>query len=90
MIERLALVIHWVGFLCLLLAVFYGVILQSLTDTEFYSLLLTAVAAWPIKWGAIVHWPIKFILTGNKAIFPWQAKYSWTLQKGIHITENKD
>ena len=80
MIERLALVIHWVGFLCLLLAVCYGVILQSLIDTEFYSLLLTAVAAWPIK----------FILTGNKAIFPWQAKYSWTLQKGIHITENKD
>ncbi|MBT73979.1 MAG: hypothetical protein CMQ15_18415 [Gammaproteobacteria bacterium] len=80
MIERLALVIHWVGFLCLLLAVFYGVILQSLTDTEFYSLLLTAVAAWPIK----------FILTGNKAIFPWQTKYSWTLQKGIHASENED
>ena len=80
MIERLALVIHWVGFLCLLLAIFYGVILQSLTDTEFYSLLLTAVAAWPIK----------FILTGNKAIFPWQTKYSWTLQKGIHASENED
>ena len=74
MIERLALVIHWVGFLCLLFAIFYGVILQSLTDTEFYSLLLTAVAAWPIK----------FILTGNKAIFPWQTKYVDLHPKLIH------
>ena len=80
MIERLALVIHWVGFLCLLFAVFYGVILQLLTDTETYSLLFIAVAAWPIK----------FILNGNKAIFSWRAKCSWTLQKGIHISENKD
>jgi hypothetical protein len=80
MIERLALVIHWGGFLCLLFAVFYGVILQLLTDTETYSLLFIAVAAWPIK----------FILTGNKAIFSWRAKYSWTLQKGIHFTQNKD
>ena len=77
MIERLALVLHWVGFICLLFATLFGVILQSLTNTEFYSLLLVVLAAWPMQ----------FILTGNKSIFPWQKKYSWTLQKGIHVRE---
>ncbi len=77
MIERLALVLHWVGFICLLLATLFGVIFQSLTNTEFYSLLLVVLAAWPMQ----------FILTGNKSIFPWQKKYSWTLQKGIHVRE---
>jgi len=80
MIERLALVLHWVGFISLSFAAFFGVILQSLTNTEFYSLLLITTAAWPIQ----------FILTGNKSIFPWQTKYSWTLQKGIHVEENED
>jgi len=80
MIERLALVIHWLGSLCLLIAIFYGVILQSLTDIGFYSLLLIAGAAWPIK----------FILTGNSEILPWQKKYAWTLKKGIYASENED
>jgi|TARA_B100001142_G_C14138123_1_gene579557 hypothetical protein len=80
MIERLALVLHWVGFICLSFAAFFGVILQSLANTEFYSLLLIAALAWSIQ----------FILTGNKSIFPWQKKYSWTLQKGIHAPENGD
>ena len=80
MIERLALVLHWVGFISLSFAALFGVILQSLTNAEFYSLLLITTAAWPIQ----------FILTGNKSIFPWQKKYSWTLQRGIHIEENED
>ena len=80
MIERLALVLHWIGFICLLFAVVFGVILQSLINTEFYLLLLITIAAWSVQ----------FILTGNKSIFPWQKKYSWTLQKGIHVPENGD
>jgi hypothetical protein len=80
MIERLALVLHWVGFICLSFAVVFGVILQSLTNTAFYSLLLIAAGAWPIQ----------FILTGDKSIFPWQMKYSWTLQKGIHASEDEN
>jgi hypothetical protein len=35
-------------------------------------------------------WPIKFILTGNSEILPWQKKYAWTLQKGIYASENED
>ena len=80
MIERLALVLHWVGFICLFFTVVFGVILQSLINTEFYLLLLITIAAWSVQ----------FIPTGNKSIFPWQKKYSWTLQKGIHAPENGD
>ena len=43
MIERLALVLHWIGFICLLFAVVFGVILQSLINTEFYLLLLITI-----------------------------------------------
>ena len=81
MIERLALVIHWVGFICLPLLLLLAGVLSNSRDE--YVL-------WMIGWIILLHWPIKFILTGNKAIFPWQTKYSWTLQKGIHASENED
>ena len=79
MIERLALVLHWVGFICLLFAVVFGVILQSLINTEFYLLLLITIAAWSVQ----------FILTGNKSILPWQKKYTWNLQEGVHASEDE-
>ena len=81
MIERLALVIHWVGFICLPLLLLLGGV--ALNSGDEYVL-------WMIGSIILLHWPIKFILTGNKAIFPWQTKYSWTLQKGIHASENED
>ena len=40
MIERLALVLHWVGFVCLSFAAVFGVILQSLTNTEFLFIII--------------------------------------------------
>jgi hypothetical protein len=82
MIERLALVIHWVGFLCLPLSLLF--VEEVLDDGG------NGYVFWMMIWIILLHWPIKFILTGNKAIFPWQTKYSWTLQKGIHASENED
>jgi hypothetical protein len=80
MIERLSLVIHWLGFVCILIVVSSGVILPTLTATGFYSFLFIAIAAWPIK----------YILTGDSTVLPWQKKYAWTLRKGVYASENED
>ena len=82
-IQRLALLIHWIGFLCLVVFIFlYGFglsftgadaseglafVVESLLDfsradeADYWFVLL-----------ATIHWPIKWMLTDNKSLFPWK------------------
>ena len=83
MIKRLGLVFHWIGFLCLT-GIIAGIFITKPTDLAWSEL---PAALWellifdnssdiPISlvlWVGISHWPIYFILTGNKNLFPWSA-----------------
>ena len=83
--ERLGLVIHWLGFLCLIFVVVsLGIAYFDNEDSTLISVAafyiyylfgedLFGTALFWVNWGAIVHWPIKFILTGNKSFFPWRS-----------------
>ena len=83
MINRLGLVVHWIGFLCLtgfiatlvitkpndiawsevLAAIWELLIFDNSSDAPFSTIL----------WAGIGHWPIKFVITGNKNLFPWSG-----------------
>lgn len=83
MIKRLGLVIHWIGFICLL--VMFGLMCLALMDGQSVKRIIeglwrlmiferrTDFEGSIIFWAAISHWPIKFIITGNKNLFPWSA-----------------
>ena len=70
MINRLGLVIHWLGFL---LAVFVGAfcIVLGITDGNYPMGLVFALAFYVTAHGS--GWMVSFILTGNKSIWPWQS-----------------
>ena len=100
--QRLMFAFRWVGFLCLvgfILYVVFNIILEPISLLELVDFVLAVLAfagcgeekvLSAMLWLGIAYWPIKWILTGDKALFPWQTKYSWTLQKGIHASENED
>ena len=76
MINRLGLVIHWIGYLCL--GIFVGMVLYfrpsggSLLEVMvFEGSSAREVLLSIVFWLAITSWPLKFILTGNKSIYPW-------------------
>ena len=70
MINRLGLVIHWLGFL---LAVFVGAfcIVLGITDGGYLLGLVFALASFVAAHAS--GWIVRFILTGNKSIFPWKS-----------------
>lgn len=84
MINRLGLVIHWAGFICIVgligvytLGIFTGsfsrgfVYAASETIEFLFDSPPDGNPVWWIWWAALTHWPIKFIITGNKNLFPW-------------------
>ena len=82
MINRLALVIHWIGFFfgCLLLCslvVFTVIIMSDISDSEYqetwYWFVLGGVFS-PLLFvfAMIPACTIRFILTGEKVFFPWR------------------
>tara|TARA_B100000427_G_C15055764_1_gene397619 strand:+ start:282 stop:506 length:225 start_codon:yes stop_codon:yes gene_type:complete len=70
-IQRLALLIHWVGFLALLfppVAILSGGFEGDYNfDLDF---LLVAGAYIP---AAFFFWVLKWLIAGNKSIWPWQS-----------------
>jgi hypothetical protein len=91
MIKRLGLVIHWLGFICLVTLIggytleildggswfFAGDVwdvIPSIVEDLFDMFTFRGIEErhW-ITSIAILHWPIKFIITGNKAFFPWMS-----------------
>jgi len=85
MIKRLGLVFHWIGFLCLTGFIATIVIGMSSPDSIAWSelpaglwelLIFDNSSDLPLSiilWVTVSHLPIKFILTGNKNLFPWSA-----------------
>lgn len=74
MINRIGLVIHWIGYLCL--GIFVGMVLYFRpSGSAFLEVVIfeDSSAVWLsiVFWLAITSWPLKFILTGNKSIYPW-------------------
>ena len=69
MLERLALVIHWIGF-----------IIGAVSFLAFTLTFMTAGSFWYLLSGVmfgigphLCGWLIRFILTGNKSFFPWKS-----------------
>ena len=84
MINRLGLVLHWIGLVCLLsvigLITYFSISegrfpdLSDLAEGMFdFDNLSDDTGQFLLFWFAIAHWPIKFIITGNKSIFPWKS-----------------
>ena len=81
LIDRLGLLIHWIGFLFSVVFILCFPLLmreqQELSAVEiFFELLLDFGSQdWSvILWITIAHWPIKWFITGNTAFFPWRHK----------------
>jgi len=83
-INRLGLVLHWIGFVCLLsvigLITYFSIFegrsldLSDLAEYMFdFDNLSDDTDEFLLLWLAVAHWPIKFIITGNKSIFPWKS-----------------
>ena len=70
-IQRLALLIHWVGFLALL-AVAAAILSGGYAgDYDFDSDFLVEVGGW--IGAAFFFWVLKWLISGNKSIWPWQS-----------------
>lgn len=81
MLNRLLLLIHWIGFLCLFSYIggmAFGLIFNDyFVITNVIPLFVDQLSfeeGWRtvILWIAILHWPFNWIVTGNKAFFPWR------------------
>jgi hypothetical protein len=64
MIERLALVIHWIGFIVGVWAL-VGIVFMMEENLAFAAFFFMV----PHTCG----WLVKFIFTGNGSFFPWQS-----------------
>ena len=82
LIERLGLLIHWAGFICLFYliiryipGIFEGrIVTMAIQTTEFwFNSEATGNPVWWIWWVTLTHWPIKWFITGNKSFFPWKS-----------------
>jgi hypothetical protein len=65
--ERLTLLISWIGFLCFLVFVIYGL---SGVITDSPDELLLAAAAGGL---AFFFWGLKWLISGNKSLWPWRS-----------------
>ena len=83
MLERLGLVIHWIGFACLVLflgGAFFGIITGEVSIVELPAFVVESLldfsradeADYWFVLLATIHWPIKWMLTDNKSLFPWK------------------
>jgi hypothetical protein len=73
---------HWVGFICLALLILVGVInivfdggrdLDDVLDILSFDTRYAEILEILWVWLAVTHYPIKWILTGNKSFFPWRS-----------------
>ena len=83
--QRLIFLFHWVGFICLALLILLGVFGILTGDGEsFFGAVFRILLFQPLGgfagsfhillvWLAVIHYPIKWILTGNKSPFPWKS-----------------
>ena len=80
MINRLGLVVHWAGFVCLAVVITF-LALEEGTPLELFkefgrvmffyrSMDMTTIGIWV----GILSWPFKYILTGSKTLFPWNKE----------------
>ncbi len=77
LLQRLVFGFHWAGFLALVWAIFIfalafitqptSEVLQTLNDG------LDPRHSNGLLYLAIFHYPVKWILTGNKTFFPWKS-----------------
>ena len=73
MLNRFGLVIHWIGFIGSVTALFYlivGIAIEGLPNNgseEVYAEALAALSFGPLP----IAWVIRFILTGHKGVMPW-------------------
>ena len=71
--QRLMFLFHWVGFICLALLILVGLPnwwnQVILGDGHMFVGNLERKCFWL----AVLHYPIKWILTGNKSFFPWKS-----------------
>jgi len=68
MLNRLGLVIHWLGFIAS--ALFLGILIFALIAPNGGGLAPAPVAVLtPIPF--VITWVIRFILTGHKGLMPW-------------------
>ncbi|MDG1952336.1 MAG: hypothetical protein P8J52_07045 [Gammaproteobacteria bacterium] len=87
MINRLGLVIHWLGFFALIdfvgllvyaIAIFHGAgVIEEISRVLFnLNQSFSDMEGWFFLsfWIAVSHWPIKVVLTGNKSFFPWSSR----------------
>ena len=68
--QRLMFLFHWVGFICLallILVVGYCIVFEGGLYFHVGNLEILCF------WLAVLHYPIKWILTGNKSFFPWKS-----------------
>ena len=83
--ERVALVIHWVGFCALLISI--GLLYWGMTERSgSFGLYLNIMfnfssdrdglynLAFLAFWIAVTHWPIKFIISGDKTFLPFDLE----------------
>lgn len=82
MINRLALVIHWISFLLFVVGISFLLLFVGVSIVErgpilenLISFLLdepeSAILVFPLIFLAAFAWAIKYVLAGSKAIFPW-------------------
>ena len=81
--ERLGILIHWLSFLALVILMgdsIYAImdgrndlagIVEIVIQVFFFLDSYDDIGATLFVWIAIAGWPIKWFLTGNKALFPW-------------------
>jgi len=74
MIKRLALVIHWIGFLfgCGISVLAFSILIDEYPNNSDIVIQFTFTVIGPVL-GTIPTWAIRFILTGNKTFFPWRS-----------------
>ena len=77
MARRIGIVIHWLGWL----AMFYLAYLFATNKFMRWAITLDSLFSttpnnwviWWAAWIAITHYPIKWVLTGNKSFWPWKG-----------------
>lgn len=69
-ILRLALLIHWFGFLALAYIPFFIILILSGEAIAGEELLMGFAVPPAI---AFFFWVLKWLISGNKSIFPWQS-----------------
>ena len=72
MLERLALVIHWIGFAIGTVGLL-SVVMPFFNSSDDRAIVLIGLSALAFLVPLTCGWLIRFILTGNKPFLPWKS-----------------